>query len=300
MTSPLHLLTIADLGDDEVRGVMDDARRLELDRPAIGPVADGGPLVGLLFLTPSLRTRVGFASAAVRLSGAYVDALEARFTPDMSAPESFDDQLRTLSGMVDLVVARVPFALGPVVEECATVPIVNGGDGPVGEHPTQALIDLYSIERELGPVEGLRVAIVGDLTMRAVRSLLGLLARRPPVELRLIGPESRRAHGVDLGALTARTSTAATLEVDAIDVVYVAGLPQGAGPSALDDEARRRYAIDGEVLRSLPSQALVLSPMPVIDEVTVEARRDRRVAFHRQSDRGVFVRMALLRHLLGR
>jgi len=291
---------MADLGDDEVRGIMDDARRLEKAPPSDGWVAGPRPLVGLLFLTPSLRTRVGFASAAVRLGGAYVDALEARFTPDMSAPESFDDQLRTLSGMVDLVVARVPFALGPVAQESSTVPVVNGGDGPAGEHPTQALIDLYSIERELGPVEGLRIAIVGDLTMRAVRSLLGLLDRRPPLELRLIGPEGRRAHGVELDSLTMRTVVSSTLDVDAIDVVYVAGLPQGVGPDALDEAARGRYAIDGDVLAALPQHALVVSPMPVIDEVTVEARRDPRVVFHRQSDRGVFVRMALVRHLLDR
>lgn len=298
-TSPRHLLSVGDLTDGEVRGILDRAGVLERSGSFEDHALPGGPLVGLLFLSSSLRTRVGFAAAAARLGGTFVEVRDDRFTTEMSNPESFGDQLRTLSGLVDVVVARVPFPLAPVAREWSTVPTVNGGDSPRGEHPSQALIDLFAMERERGPLAGLCVAVVGDLTMRSTRSSLALMARTPPRELRLIAPPVRRAHGIDLGTvLDARTTVTDELDLSGVDVVHMAGLPRGQGDRALGHADRRRYSLDSEVLRSLPDDAVVLSPLPIIDEVCDEVRYDPRMAFHRQSDRSLFVRMALLEHLL--
>ena len=122
-----HLLRIDHITDAAVVGILDEARRLRQGAP---PSARARPVIGLLFLSPSLRTRIGFAAAAARLGGIALDVSEARSTTQMSAPESFDDTLRTLSGMVDLVVVRTPFDLdiGRALA-VARAPLVNGGDG---------------------------------------------------------------------------------------------------------------------------------------------------------------------------
>lgn len=292
-----HLLTVDDLSDEEIRAVLDDAaaidqgRSIERPRPSV---------VGLVFHTPSLRTRTGFAVAASRLGGAWVDAGGLRQTPDMSEAESFDDQLRTMTGMCDVVVVRVPFSLvRDVVALNAACPVINGGDGPRGEHPSQALIDLSFIELERGSIDQLRIGVVGDLTARSVRSFISLLGRFVPRELRLIGPPTRQDHGVAVSPALAEVTTARdTLELHGLDVVSFAGLPRGVD-DPLDPGARSAYALDARGLDALEPDAVVLSPMPVIDEISPEARTDPRVVFHRQSDGAVAVRMALLRMLAG-
>ncbi|HWN60502.1 MAG TPA: hypothetical protein VNO25_07500, partial [Streptosporangiaceae bacterium] len=166
---------------------------------------------------------------------------------------------------------------------------LNGGDtGACGEHPSQALIDLYAIEQACGPVSELTVAICGDLRMRAVRSLVRLLARFPPRHLVTIsdprladGPEGIAEHRVPW-------------DVGDVDVLYVAGIPHG----ALDEPGRARLRVDRKALAALPPDAVVLSPMPVIDEIASTARSDPRIGMFRQSDDALFVRMALIEALL--
>jgi aspartate carbamoyltransferase catalytic subunit len=286
------LLEPGDLSDEDVAILLAQAGDLAAGGKA--KLAGPGRSVGLLFLSPSLRTRVGFAEATVRLGGAPIDVSEPRWDPAMSDAESFDDTLRTVSGMVDAVVARVPLELdhGRIAAH-TRAPYVSGGH--LGHHPTQALIDVFAMEQLQGSVGDLRVGICGDLTMRATRSLLQLLTRRPPRQLVLVAPPSRREHGIDLGPdLAARTITREPDDLAGLDVLLLAGLPQGAGPAELDAPARHRYALTGDRVCTLDPGAVVLSPMPVIDEISPAARLDPRVRMFDQSDLGVFVRMAVL------
>ncbi len=283
-----HVLTVDDVSDEDVDRVLSRASEL----------ADGAsplrtaPLLATMFLSPSVRTRVGFSAAAVRLGGASVDASELRFGPAMSKSETFDDALRIVSGMVDVVVVRVPFRLdGEMVTRVAQCPVVNGGDEG-GEHPSQALIDLAAIERFAGPVGELRIGLCGDLGMRAVSSLLRLLERRPPAALRLMAPEHRGV-GVDLGRLADRSEISA-VRLDTLDVLYLPGLPAGGPGGRLDDEQRAAYALTGRRLAEVDKAAVVLCPLPVIDEVDDMARTDPRIRMFEQSDHAVHVRTALL------
>jgi aspartate carbamoyltransferase catalytic subunit len=201
--------------------------------------------------------------------------------------------------MVDAVVVRVPFPLERQAVAAASVsPVVNGGDGNQ-EHPTQALIDLLAMEEEQGPIGELRLGLCGDLRSRATRSLLKLLDRFPPQSLTLQAPPGRDDPGVRLGCLlSARTSFQPEAHFGEMDILYMVGLPEGAGASHLGSEQRAAFALTVQRLRELPKDAVVLSAMPVIDEIAPEAWGDRRVRIFAQSDHGVFVRAAVLELLL--
>jgi aspartate carbamoyltransferase catalytic subunit len=284
------IVGVDDLGTEEIRRILSRATGLragassELARP---------PLVGLLFLETSLRTRVGFAAAAARLGGQSIDIAERRGNA-AAPPEGWADTLRVVSGNVDLIVARpgrpldAAAQLGPLLVSS----FLNGGDaGRRGEHPSQALIDLYAIEQARGPVSELTVAVCGDLRMRAVRSLLRLFARFAPRHLVAITDP----HLIDDGEPPAKhAEQRKPWDVDDVDVLYVAGLPHG----ALDEPGRARLRVDRKALAALRPDAVVLSPMPVIDEIATTARSDPRVRMFQQSDDALFVRMALIEALL--
>ena len=134
--------------------------------------------------------------------------------------------------------------------------------------------------------------------MRATRSLLEFFVRRPPAELILIAPESRREHGVELGeVLSLRTSFRTLDDLAGIDVLSMGGLAPKLGNDLLNDAARAPFILNASRFRSLPADATVLSPMPVIDEIAGDARSDQRVRMFEQSDLSVAIRMAVLDHV---
>jgi aspartate carbamoyltransferase catalytic subunit len=290
------IVGVDDLGAEEIRHILSRATGLragassELARP---------PLVGLLFLETSLRTRVGFAAAAARLGGQSIDIAERRGNA-AAPPEGWADTLRVVSGNVDLIVARPGRPLDAAAQLCPLLvsSFLNGGDtGRRSEHPSQALIDLYAIEQARGPVSELTVAICGDLRMRAVRSLLRLFARFPPRHLVAISDPRLTADApddADAGPGAKHAEDRAPWDVDDVDVLYVAGLPHG----ALDEPGRARLRVDRKALAALRPDAVVLSPMPVIDEIATTARSDPRIRMFRQSDDALFVRMALIEALV--
>jgi aspartate carbamoyltransferase catalytic subunit len=201
--------------------------------------------------------------------------------------------------MVDLIVVRPGQPLDrALVRAVSPVPVINGGD-PGGEHPTQALIDLFAMERLAGPAGELHVGICGDLTLRATRSLLSLLSRLPPRRLTLIAPPGRRDHGVTLSAaLASRTDLREKADFSDLDVLLLPGLPEGRGAGRLGAAERAAYALTAQTSGALGPEAVVLSPMPIIDEISDDLRDDRRVRMFEQSDLAVQVRMAVLQWML--
>jgi aspartate carbamoyltransferase catalytic subunit len=254
--------------------------------------------IALLFLTPSLRTRTSFAVAASRLGGAPIAIDTLRLEAGMSTAESLGDSLRVLTGLVDVVALRTPEALDhDGVRALAHSPVVNGGDGRV-DHPTQTLIDLFAMNRHCGAIGNLRIGICGDLQTRSVRSLLRLFRRMPPAALRLISPIGRDGHGIDLGCISYAVEKTHIVHFEDLDVLYMAGLPEGSGDTKLTADQRSAYGLTEEKLKRLPADVTILSPLPLIDEVTDAVRSDRRFKAYQQSDDGVWVRMAVLSRLL--
>jgi aspartate carbamoyltransferase catalytic subunit len=287
------VFSIEDLTDDDVQEVLDRARAA-----ADGSMVqhrDRAPVVALVFLAPSLRTRLGFATAAVRIGGHATAVDGARVDDAMSAAESLHDTLRTASGMADLVVVRTDAALEPHRGACEA-PTISGGDAD--EHPSQAMIDLFALERRGQAVGEQTLAVVGDLQMRSVRSLLRLLRRRPPRRLVLVAPSTRSADPDMLAPLAERVEHRQPGALEDVDVVYLAGLPARRGSDRIDAEGRAAFALGRVDLAGLPTDARVLSPLPLVDELAPDARDDPRVQVFQQSDDGVFVRAALLDLLL--
>jgi aspartate carbamoyltransferase catalytic subunit len=283
------IVGVDDLGTEEIRHILSRAAGF---RAGAASRLTRPPLVGLLFLETSLRTRVGFAAAAARLGGQSVDVAERRGNV-AAPPEGWADTLRVVSGNVDLIVARPgrPLDAAAQLDPLLVSSFLNGGDtGRRGEHPSQALIDLYAIEQARGPVSELTVAICGDLRMRAVRSLQKLFARFPPRRLVAITDP----HLIDDGGPAKHAEQRKPWDVDDVDVLYVAGLPHG----ALDEPGRARLRVDRKALAALRPDAVVLSPMPVIDEIATTARTDPRIRMFQQSDDALFVRMALIEALV--
>jgi len=287
--------SINDIPQQMVESVLLRAQEFE---SGVLPVCAPRPrIIGLVFLETSLRTRIGFSAAAIRLGHQVitVDALRAGAT---SMPESWGDTLRTVAGYSDVVVARIgmPLVLEAIPPGIA-VPVLNGGDGgPNAEHPSQALIDVHAMQCAVGPIPELSIAIYGDLRMRAVRSLLTLLARTPPRRLALV-TNPRLTDGIDVPeALHPVTEYREPGSLDDVQVLYVAGMPHG----ALPDSERSKLRITTSTMAALSADAVVLSPLPVIDEIERGVMIDGRMRAFQQSDRGVHVRMALLEILLER
>ena len=288
-----RVLGISDLSDAEIDAVLHRAGGLA---SGATPLSMSGVL-GIGMFETSLRTRTGFASAAYRL-GLGVIEVDARRSSEISMPESLVDTVRTLSGYADVLVVRAP---GPASALSAAarsdVPWLNAGDrGRTAEHPSQALIDVFAMERLVGPVGELHVAVCGDLRMRSARSLLALLALRQPRRLTLL-THLELTDGFELPpALGPITSQHTHADLHDVAVLMAVGIPHGAAT----EPARTALRVDNEMLTSMPSDAVVLSPMPIIDEIASPARRDHRMRYFEQSDLGLFVRIALVELLLGR
>lgn len=290
-----RLLRISDLDDPALELILNRAMHLHRTGSAAPEIAGRPFVLGSLFLTSSMRTRIGFAVAACRLGGASLPVGDLRFDEKMSGAESFDDALRVLTGMVDVLVVRAPFAVdSATVDRFAVAPVVNGGD--TVEHPSQGLIDLAAIGAFAGQISGLDVAICGDLTMRSVRSDLELFARRPPRSLLLSAPPTRTLPTPE--PLRSITAVVQPGDIRDVDVLLVPGLAPHVGDDHLSVDERRQYAVTPSMLDRLPDHCVILSPMPVIDEVGPAARADRRLRMYEESDLGVAVRMAILEWVL--
>ena len=262
-------------------------------------------IMATLFYEPSTRTRLSFESAMLRLGGSVIGTEAAHTFSSAIKGETLEDTVRMVSTYADLIVLRHDQAGAAArAASVASVPVVNAGDGP-GEHPTQALLDLYTIERELGHVEGVRVAFCGDLRFgRTARSLALLLALYPGVRLAFVAPAVIQVGGDILERLAARGVECRLAEqltdvLDDVDVVYQTRGQKERFTDPLEyEQARTAIRIDGAIMRQLPATAIVMHPLPRVDEIAPEVDADPRAAYFRQAANGVAIRMALLEMLL--
>lgn len=256
-----------------------------------------GKILAALFYEPSTRTRLSFESAMLRLGGRAIGFADAR-TSSVSKGESIADTVRMISAYADIVVMRHPLA-GSVqaAAEYASVPVVSGGDG-THLHPTQTLTDLYTLRREKGRIEGLVVALCGDLLAgRTVHSLATALTRFG-ARVICVAPEGLRmpAYVVDEveQRFGGRLEYAETIEdcLPDIDALYMTRLQRERLPDDL------RFVpipkVDVRLLGAMRPDTLILHPLPRVDEIGHEVDGDPRAAYFRQAARGVLVRMALL------
>ncbi|KAF5730528.1 aspartate carbamoyltransferase 1 chloroplastic [Tripterygium wilfordii] len=292
---------------DILSAIFEVAREMEkIEKNSRGSQILKGFLMATLFYEPSTRTRLSFESAMKRLGGEVLTTENAKEFSSAAKGETLEDTIRTVEGYSDIIVMR-HFESGAARRAAATagIPVINAGDGP-GQHPTQALLDVYTIEREIGKLDGITVALVGDLANgRTVRSLVYLLAKYRNPKIYFVSPDVVKMKEDIKDYLTSKgvewEESADLMEVASkCDVVYQTRIQRERFGERVDlyEEARGKYIVDRDVLNVMQKHAVVMHPLPRLDEITVEVDSDPRAAYFRQAKNGLYIRMALLKLLL--
>lgn len=265
-----------------------------------------GKILASIFYEPSTRTRLSFESAMMRLGGNVISTENAREFSSAIKGETVEDTIRMVSGYADAIAMRhhEEGALARAVA-VAEVPILNAGDGP-GEHPTQALLDLYTIHHELNRIDDLRIAMVGDLKYgRTVRSLSLLLRQTNNCHIIFVAPPQVDMRddikdALDAGGVSWEEQPDLDTAMANADVVYQTRIQKERFASDAEYlEVKGTYVITPEQMALLGDHAIVMHPLPRVDEIAVEVDADPRAAYFRQAKNGVYIRMALLNQLLG-
>ena len=258
-----------------------------------------------LFYEPSTRTSSSFAAAMQRLGGSVIPINEVRYS-SVTKGESLPDTVRTLECYADVIVLRHPeVGSAQIAADYASKPIINAGDG-TGEHPTQALLDLFTIQEELGKIDGLSVAMVGDLKYgRTVHSLTRLLSMFD-VRLSFVSPEVLRLPPELLQEVEAKGVPAAEFEdvaevIGEADVLYVTRVQRERFEDQnLYEKVKDCYVITPGLLQQAEERMIVMHPLPRVAEISYDVDKDPRAAYFRQMENGMYIRMALLAAVLGR
>ena len=264
-----------------------------------------GHVLACVFYEPSTRTSSSFIAAMSRLGGTVIPINEVRYS-SVTKGESLPDTIRTLESYADVIVLRHPdMGASEVAAEYARKPIINAGDG-VGEHPTQALMDLYTIRSELGRIDGLHVAMVGDLRYgRTVHSLSRLLCRYD-VRMTFVSPEILR---LPLDVMNEVKGEGKTVNetydvhevISDVDVLYVTRVQRERfADQAQYEEVKDFYVITPELMENAKEKMVIMHPLPRVGEISYAIDDDPRAAYFRQMENGMYIRMALLAAVLGK
>jgi len=264
-----------------------------------------GKLLANLFYEPSTRTSSSFYAAMERLGGSVIPINEVRYS-SVAKGESLPDTVRTLDAYCDVIVLRHPdVGSAELAARHSRKPVINAGDG-VGEHPTQALLDLFTICSELGRVDGLTITLVGDLRYgRTVHSLARLLTLYD-VRLNYVAPEPMRMPAeiieeVGQSGLAQREHADLDAVLAETDVLYVTRVQRERFPS--EDAfwaVANSYRITPDTMSQCKDQMILMHPFPRVGEIEMEVDTDPRAAYFRQMEYGLYVRMALLAMVLGK
>ena len=265
-----------------------------------------GSILACLFYEPSTRTSASFIASMQRLGGSVIPITQGVQFSSVSKGESLPDTIRTLEQYSDVIVLRHPEVGSSVrAAEAAHVPVINAGDG-TGEHPTQALLDLFTIREELGTIDSLKIAMVGDLRYgRTVHSLTRLLMQYD-VSLRYVSPEMLRLpmslmnQLIDRGIKVRETHDVADV-IENADVLYVTRVQKErfSDPSQYE-EVKDCYRLTPEIMQRAKPTTALMHPLPRVGEIDPALDEDPRAAYFRQVKNGMYVRMALLAAVLGK
>jgi aspartate carbamoyltransferase catalytic subunit len=256
-------------------------------------------ILASLYYTPSTRTRFSFESAMYRLGGKVLSTEQAREFSSEIKDERLEDTIRIIGNYCDVIVLR-HHEIGGAKRAAAvsSVPIINAGDGSGGQHPTQALLDLYTIHNECHSIDGLSVAFIGALDNgRTVRSLAYLLSKFDRVKLYFIAPDEMQMKPDILEHLNEHNISYELLNstkgiLKHLDVLYVTRIDrERLKESNIDLD---NFNIGSSVLKKLKNDALIMHPLPRSIEISPEVDLDSRAAYFRQAENGLYVRMALL------
>lgn len=266
-----------------------------------------GKILANLFYEPSTRTSSSFTAAMERLGGSVIPINEVKYS-SVSKGESLADTIRTLECYSDVIVLRHPeTGSAAIAAEAGRKPIINAGDGS-GEHPTQALLDTFTIFEELGvgEIDGKTITMLGDLRYGRTVHSLARLASLYNVRLNYVSPEILRMPKTVMDEVEAKGIPQAeysTLEevLPETDVLYVTRVQKERFENPNEyEQVKGAYVIDNEVMKAAKQDMIVMHPLPRVGEINPEFDSDPRAAYFRQMEYGLYVRMALLAMVLGK
>lgn len=268
-----------------------------------------GKVLATLFYEPSTRTRLSFESAMLKLGGNVVSTENAKEFSSAIKGESIEDTARIVAAYADAIVIRhYEEGTAKRAAEVSNIPVINAGDGK-GQHPTQALLDMYTIYREIGKLDNLIIAMVGDLASgRTARSLCCLLSKFPNNKIVFVSPENLKM-GEDIKTYLKEKEIPFLEESDfqkilpEVDVVYLTRIQKERISVEDYEKAKGKYVINLENLKLVKPEAIVMHPLPHVEEIELPVeveQSDKRVAYFRQAENGLYIRMALLKMLLER
>lgn len=266
-----------------------------------------GKVLATLFYEPSTRTRLSFESAMMKLGGQVISTENAREFSSAIKGESMEDTTRVLAAYADCIVMRhYQEGSAKIASEVSRVPVINAGDGK-GQHPTQALLDLYTIYREFGRTENLKIAMVGDLSSgRTVRSLCYLLGKCKNIDVSFVSPDNLKMKD-DIKEYLMRHGTAFREEeslnkiLPDMDVIYMTRIQKERISAEDYEKAKGRFVINSNNFGMINENSIIMHPLPHVDEILLPLNTEensKKVAYFRQSENGLYVRMALLKHLM--
>lgn len=269
------------------------------------PYQLSGKILATLFYEPSTRTRLSFESAMLQLGGQVISTENAKEFSSFSKGESLEDTIEVISGYADIIALR-HFEIGAAkrAASMSSIPILNAGDG-AGQHPTQALLDLYTIQRHFKDINGLTICMVGDLRYgRTVRSLCYLFGRFYNVNLIFVSPIMCRmaddiCQFLDENGIKYRQEENFNEAVKQSDCIYMTRVQK---ERFLDMErylkAINQYRIDVSTLPFIKDNAIIMHPLPREQEISPDVDSDPRMIYFEQAKNGVWIRMALMAMLL--
>ncbi len=299
------LVSIRDLTKDQIEYILDLSKKMV-------PYARGekvkraldGKILGNLFFEPSTRTKLSFESAAYRLGCDVIDVSEMSMT-SIAKGETLADTIRMVDAYCDVIVLRHPFeGAARLAADVSENPVINAGDG-AGSHPTQMLLDLFTMKEAKGSLDGLNVTMVGDLKYgRTVHTLAQALTNFG-VKLTLVAPESLQMPQdiVDRlktdGCVPKKTSILEDVIGDT-DVLYVTRIQRERFPDPAEyQKVAGTYRIDNAMLRNARDDMIVMHPLPRVNEIATEVDSTPHARYFQQAFNGVPVRMAILCAILG-
>ncbi len=296
------IVSIKELSKEEMDIIFEVAREML-------PIAKGerksdlldGKILATLFFEPSTRTRLSFESAMHRLGGSVIGFSNPSAT-SISKGETLADTVRVMDSYSDVIVIRHPYeGSARLAAEFAKNPVINAGDG-AGQHPTQTLLDLFTIHQEFGEIEGLNVALIGDLKYgRTVHSLAYALSHLG-ANIYLVSPELLRMPSHIIRELREKPMETDKIEevIGDVDVLYVTRIQKERFPDPTEyKKVAGSYRITPELLKKAKDRAIVMHPLPRVDEIEPDVDYTEHARYFQQAFNGVPVRMALLALVLG-
>ena len=297
-----NVISIKDFNKEDINFILDEASKLEnIAKSREKSDVLSGKILGMMFFEPSTRTRLSFETAMKRLGGNCI-GFQNSDTSSVAKGESLADTSKMLESYADAIVIRHDLeGVSKFISEIVDVPVINAGDG-AGQHPTQTLLDLYTMKKHFGTIENLNVALIGDLKYgRTVHSLVYALAMYG-AKMTFVSPEELKMpknviHDLEKNNINIKETTDIKDVINDVDVLYVTRIQKVCFPDIEDYlKIKGAYLINKELIKD--KDLIVMHPLPRIDEISTDVDNTKYNKYFEQAYNAIPVRMAILKNII--